>query len=419
MPTKPPDLFKFWDELKRRKVVKASLVYLAVAFAILQAADIIFPRLGLPDWTVTFILILMIILFILVIVLTWVYDITPEGIKVTQDLKSKPAEGKKQKQGKESGLQKTDKSTGPGADEIDLQKKVIALEDQLKEARKASLRSLWPVFFKKIIVPVLIAALLIVMVFNKQRVVELMGFGNAKREIARTHNVNATMYIETGELEAAKKEVDLALESDPEYSYAWSNMAVISYRQGDLDKAVNQTIKALSLDPKNSRAPYNLAILLDDKQDYKQATRWYKEAIRIDSLYQSDTVFTAASSALGRLYNSCDQPIDAIIILNRTKDKYPQSKYISFVYKNLGNAYLLQQQIDSALKYLELSNRLQPSVPETNLFLARAYEASGQISKSIEQWQNYIDLETDTAKINAAIKHRKELAVRQLQEIIK
>ncbi len=94
MPKKPPDLFKFWDELKRRKVVKASLVYIAVAYAIIQGADIIFPRLGLPDWTVTFILILLIIVFILVIVLTWVYDITPEGIKVTQDLDSKSEEEK-------------------------------------------------------------------------------------------------------------------------------------------------------------------------------------------------------------------------------------------------------------------------------------------------------------------------------------
>jgi hypothetical protein len=52
------------------------------------------------------------------------------------------------------------------------------------------------------------------------------------------------------------------------------------------------------------------------------------------------------------------------------------------------------------------------------LFLARAYEAAGQINKSIEQWQNYIDLESDTAKINEAVKHRKELAIRQLQKII-
>ena len=419
MPKKPPNLFNFWNELKRRKVVKASFVYIAVAYAILQAADIVFPRLGLPDWTVTFVLILLIIVFILVIVLTWVYDITPEGIRVTQDLKSKPIEEKSEITDKENVSEKIEKSTESGSDETELQKKVIVLEDQLKEARNVSLRSLWPVFLKKIIVPVLVVAFLLVLIFNKQKIVEMMGFGSEKREIARTHNANATIYIESGDLEAAKREVELALKSDPEYSYAWSNLAVISYREGDLGKAVNQTIKAIGLDPKNSRAPYNLAIALDDKKDFIQAVRWYREAIKMDSTNNADTVYTAASSGLGRLYNSFGRPIDAIIILNRAKGKYPDSKYISFVFKNLGNAYFLLQQADSALKYLELSNSLLPSLPETNLFLARAYEASGQTSKSIEQWQKYIDLETDTAKISEAKKHRKELAVRQLQEIIR
>ncbi len=419
MPKKPPNLFNFWNELKRRKVVKASFVYIAVAFAIIQAADIVFPRLGLPDWTVTFVLILLIIVFILVILLTWVYDITPEGIKVTQELDSKSEETKKKRKGKENELRKAEKSLEQEPGDNDLQKRVIALEDQLKEARKASLRTLWPVIVKKIGVPALIAALLLVLVFNKQKIVEMMGFGEAKREIARTHNSNATMYIESGDLEDAKREVQLALDSDPGYSNAWSNLAVITYREGDLDKAVNQTIKAIGLDPKNSSAPYNLAIALDDKKDFIQAVRWYREAIKMDSANNADTVYTAASSALGRLYNSFGRPIDAIIILNRANGKYPDSKYISYVYKNLGNAYLIQQQTDSALKYLELSNSLQPSVPETNLFLARAYEASGQTTNSIEHWQNYIDLETDTAKINIAKKHRKELAVKQLQEIIK
>jgi tetratricopeptide (TPR) repeat protein len=419
MPKKSSDLFKFWDELKRRKVVKASLVYLAVGFGIIQAADIIFPRLGLPDWTVTFVLILLIIIFILVIVLTWVYDITPEGIKVTPDLQSKPEEDKKERPKKEDDLQKTDERTETGRDENDLQQKVQALEDQLKEARKASLRSLWPTFLKKIVFPVLIAAILLVLVFNKHRIIEILGFGKAKREIARAHNASATMYITSEDYEAARKEVELALASDPEYSYAWSNMAVISYRQGDLDKAIVQTIKAISLDPKNSRAPYNLAFALHDKKDYGQAIRWYKKAIKIDSTYQADTVYSIASSALGNLYNMNNQPIDAIIILDRAKNQFPGSQYIYLVYRNLGNAYLLQQQADSALKYLELSDRLMPGESKTSFFLAQAYEAAGQLSRSIEQWQNYIELETDTAKINAAVKHRKELAVKQLQEIIK
>ncbi len=416
MPKKPPDIFSFWNELKRRKVVKTVFVYVAVAWAILEAADTIFPRLGLPEWTVTFVLILLVIIFILVIVLTWVYDITPEGIKVTRDLESTPEEEIRETE-KKIAVPETDDSVRTGASESELKKKVSALEDQLKEARKASVRSMWPVFLKKIGVPLLIAVLVIAVVINKERIAGAFGPGSKNRETARLHNGNATAYIENGDLESARREVELALDSDPEYSYAWSNLAVITYREGDLDMAINQTIKAVNLDPKNSRAPYNLAIALDDNKDYNQAIRWYRKAISIDSVYNADTVFTAASSALGRLYNSFDQPVEATVILTRAMKMFPASKYIPYVYKNLGNSYLLRQQTDSALKYLELSDRLLSSQCETKLFLARAYEASGQFSKSLDKWQDYIDLETDTAKISQAKIHRKDLAIIQLREI--
>ena len=162
-----------------------------------------------------------------------------------------------------------------------------------------------------------------------------------------------------------------------------------------------------------------MAYALDDKKDYKQAIHWYKESIKIDSTFHRDTVYVPACSALGRLYNSINQPIDAIIILNKAREQYPESKYIYLVCKNLGNAYLMQEQPDSALKYLELSNKIKPQEPETNLYLAKAYEATGKISRSIEIWQNYIDLETDSVKINEAKKHLKEVTIKHLQEIIK
>jgi len=412
MPKKPPDLFNFWNELKRRKVIKAVFVYVAVAWAILEAADTIFPRLGLPDWTVTFVLILLIIFFILVVVLTWVYDITPEGIKVTRDLEPEPEEVTEKRTVKNKKLAETKTTTVSMAADSDLRQKVSDLEAQLKEARKLSLIKVLPLLVKKLAFPIIIIVILGLFVIYKQEIVGLLGFGDAKREIAKTHVQNAIVYIDQNELENANREIELAIESDPGYSYAWSSLAAISVKQGNLNKAIVQTIKAVDLDPSNGTAAYNLAYALEDKNDFHQAVEWYSKAIKADSS------LIPAYSALGRLYNDLNQTVDAVLILNLAKRKYPDSETIYLVYKNLGNAYLLQGLTDEALKYLELSYGLNSSEPETNLFLARAYEAAGQMNKSIEQWQNYIDLETDTAKINAAIKHRKELAVRQLKEII-
>ena len=76
-------LSRFWQELKRRKVIKSIAMYAATAFIILEAADIILPRLGLPDWMVTFLIILVIVGFPIMIILSWIFDITPEGVKKT------------------------------------------------------------------------------------------------------------------------------------------------------------------------------------------------------------------------------------------------------------------------------------------------------------------------------------------------
>ena len=59
-------------------------MYAATAFIIMEAADIMLPRLGLPDWTVTFIIILLIVGFPITIILSWIFDITPEGVKKTK-----------------------------------------------------------------------------------------------------------------------------------------------------------------------------------------------------------------------------------------------------------------------------------------------------------------------------------------------
>lgn len=71
-------------ELKRRQVFRIVAVYGAVAFAVMQAADIAFPRFGLPDWTVTFVVALSVIGFPVAAVLAWALELTPEGVKVTE-----------------------------------------------------------------------------------------------------------------------------------------------------------------------------------------------------------------------------------------------------------------------------------------------------------------------------------------------
>lgn len=92
MPDKSDNPFKFWEELKRRKVFRVVAMYAGTAFIIMEAAEIMLPRLGLPDWIVTFIIVLLIIGFPIAVILSWIFDLTPEGVKKTESFE----EAKKQ-----------------------------------------------------------------------------------------------------------------------------------------------------------------------------------------------------------------------------------------------------------------------------------------------------------------------------------
>ncbi len=55
--------------------------YLVFGWLVLQIADIVFPALGLPEWTIALIVVLLAIGFIPALIVSWVYELTPEGLK--------------------------------------------------------------------------------------------------------------------------------------------------------------------------------------------------------------------------------------------------------------------------------------------------------------------------------------------------
>jgi len=88
MSESPNKLIKFWQELKRRKTGKVVIAYAATAFIILQLADILTPALLLPAWTTRLVTLLLIIGFPVAVIFSWIFDITPDGIKKTESVEA-------------------------------------------------------------------------------------------------------------------------------------------------------------------------------------------------------------------------------------------------------------------------------------------------------------------------------------------
>jgi TolB-like protein/Tfp pilus assembly protein PilF len=75
-----------WDELRRRNVVRVAIAYAVVSWLVLQLTDVMMPILNLPEWVDGLIFWLLAIGFILAIFFSWVYEVTPEGIKRETDV---------------------------------------------------------------------------------------------------------------------------------------------------------------------------------------------------------------------------------------------------------------------------------------------------------------------------------------------
>jgi TolB-like protein/Flp pilus assembly protein TadD len=71
-------------ELKRRKVFRVAVVYLVVAWLVVQVASTTFEPMGLPPWTLKLVITLAALGFPLACALAWAFDVTPQGIQRTQ-----------------------------------------------------------------------------------------------------------------------------------------------------------------------------------------------------------------------------------------------------------------------------------------------------------------------------------------------
>jgi TolB-like protein len=88
-------LTNFFSELRRRRVIKASVAYLLVAWVLIETTAVIFPAILLPEWAHRFVVVLAGVGLPVVLALAWVFDVSADGIKYTENVSkdSTPGDG--------------------------------------------------------------------------------------------------------------------------------------------------------------------------------------------------------------------------------------------------------------------------------------------------------------------------------------
>jgi TolB-like protein/cytochrome c-type biogenesis protein CcmH/NrfG len=75
-----------FSELKRRNVFKVAVAYAVVGWLLVQVATQVFPFFEIPNWAVRLIVLLIVIGFPIALVIAWAFELTPQGLKRTEDV---------------------------------------------------------------------------------------------------------------------------------------------------------------------------------------------------------------------------------------------------------------------------------------------------------------------------------------------
>jgi TolB-like protein len=90
---------QFFNELKRRNVVRVGLAYAVVGWLVFQVGEVLFPTFGAPEWIFKSLILIIALGFPFALLFAWAFELTPQGIKKTAEVDANvsitPSTGKK------------------------------------------------------------------------------------------------------------------------------------------------------------------------------------------------------------------------------------------------------------------------------------------------------------------------------------
>jgi predicted O-linked N-acetylglucosamine transferase (SPINDLY family) len=199
-------------------------------------------------------------------------------------------------------------------------------------------------------------------------------------------NIRGACYAHIGEPIMAIKQYEKAVEIDPNYSEAYSNLAITLQELGELEKALKNFEKAFSLKPEKMATANAISSILSEINDPNISINYYKKIIELSpALY-------IVHFNLGIAYQELNF-IDKAI--NSYKEAINLNPEFSDAYLNLGLIYEDSGMLDDSLNSLERAIEIDPdnSVALNNLGIT--LKSLGRVDDAIKSFEKAIDIEPD------------------------
>jgi Tfp pilus assembly protein PilF len=381
---------KYFTELKRRNVIKAGVAYLVVAWVLLQVFSILLPLVEAPNWVLKTITLLMAIGFPIWILFSWLYEITPEGIKKTEEVKEEESDlnrtGSKlnkvivyflllaivfliikqnwyQPNNKEEDVSLTEQSENLTSNlkaldyykrgEFYHKKETYSDINEAIEYYKKAIKS--DSLFAKAYSRLASAYMRKSLSFDLNQKWEEEAYVAAEKALQLDQTL-ANPHIIQGQFfwskshnfahEEAINEFKKALLKDPKSNNAYEQLSLVQFHIGLFDEALNNAKKSLELDPGNFRARRYIGETLMFNGDYKLSVIEFKKIPKYFAPQLTRTLL-----ALNYFYlNEIDKSIK---ILNENMESSPNdplsNSAIAIILASKGQNLEAQRKMDIAL----------------------------------------------------------------------
>jgi TolB-like protein/Flp pilus assembly protein TadD len=406
------------DELKRRKIARRGFLYLVVAWVVMQVLDIVFPALGVPDWALSMVVVLLIVGFPVAMVLAWMFE-TPSAITKGKRRSKPPPRAAPRDREETPDTPRSiavlpfvnmsdDKdneyfSDGMTEEILNALAKVPTLrvasrtssfafkgmvKDVLDIAEELRVDTVVEGSVRKAADRVRVTAQLIsaedgYQLWSENYEGDLENIFRLQDDIARSI-VDALKIELVGPSDATLVEPETK-DVDAYTAYLKGRFFFYRFQKDDLNRSLEQYRQALEHDPSYGRAYAGIADtwmqLADDwvppEQSYPEAKAAAQKAIDLDES------LAEAHTALGKVHGWFEWDFDrAELALRRAvaaNPKYPDAHW------GLGSILPPNGQLGGAIEEMRAALALDPLSPVFSYFLARFLMFDGRLDEAVEQ----------------------------------
>jgi len=200
------------------------------------------------------------------------------------------------------------------------------------------------------------------------------------------HNNLGAAYLEKGRIDEGTRELEIALQINPDMQEAHNNLGTVYLKQGHFNEAVEKFLFVLKRNPYYFKAHNKIGVAYLELNRFDDAIRSFKNAIKLNPDY-ADAYYN-----LGIVYEKLGKPEEA---LKEYKIAVGLKPDLIVMRNNLGVNYYKKGKFDDAIRIYQTIIKLRPDMVQAHYNLGLAYKAQRRFDEAVREFEIAYRLKPD------------------------